>query len=181
MTIPNIISIFRMLLIPFVIAFLFIDVNYNYQIALGLYLFAMITDLIDGYIARKYKLESELGRFLDPLADKMMNILLMITLLYLQIFPIWIVLLQIARDLFVDAVINLQASLKMFTSAVIGAKLRTLLLTASIAVGIIALSNSQPGFINAAYYLLIISFAAGFIGIFKPTISIGKKILTKWK
>lgn len=181
MTLPNIISVFRILLIPFIVAFLFIDVDYNYQIALVLYLFAMITDLIDGYIARKYKMESELGRFLDPLADKMANILMMITLTYLGIFPLWIVLLQVARDLFVDAVINLQASLKMFTSAIIGAKLRTLLLTASIAVGIIALSNSQPDFINAAYYLLIISFAAGFIGILKPTVSIGKKILKKWK
>jgi CDP-diacylglycerol--glycerol-3-phosphate 3-phosphatidyltransferase len=181
MSIPNIISLIRILFIPVIIALIFIDFPNHYYFSLILYLIVMISDLIDGYIARKYKTETKLGRFLDPLADKMLNILMLVTLTYLQIFPLWIVLLQIARDLFVDAVINLQASLKMFTKAIIGAKIRTLLLSASVAVGILGLAVSNNQIVDSAYYLLIISFAAGFIGVFKPTISVGKKILNKWE
>ncbi len=180
MTLPNIISIFRILLIPVIIAFLFIDFNNHYYFALGLYLIGMLSDLLDGYIARKYKLESKLGRFLDPLADKIMNILMMVTLTYLQIFPLWIVLLQIARDLFVDAAINLQASLKMFNSAAIGAKLRTLFLVLAVSIGIISLINLDQNLINIAYYLLIASFVVGFFGIQKPSVIIAKTILKKW-
>jgi CDP-diacylglycerol--glycerol-3-phosphate 3-phosphatidyltransferase len=179
MSIPNIISAFRILLIPLVIGFLFIDFANHYYFALGLYLLAMISDLLDGYIARKYKLETKLGRFLDPLADKTMNILMMVTLACLQIFPLWIVLLQIARDLFVDAVINLQASLKMFNSAAIGAKLRTLFVVLAISTGIVALIDLDQNYINIAYYLLIASFIVGFIGIRKPSVLIAKTILKK--
>lgn len=180
MSIPNLISAFRILLIPLVIAFLFIDFANHYYFALGLYLLAMISDLLDGYIARKYKLETKLGRFLDPFADKTMNILMMVTLTYLQIFPLWIVLLQIARDLFVDAVINLQASLKMFNSAALGAKLRTLFVVLAISTGIISLINLDQNFVNAAYYLLLASFIISFFGIRKATVGIAKTILKKW-
>jgi len=180
MSIPNIISIFRMILIPFIIAFLFLDFTFHYYIALGLYILAMLSDLVDGYIARKYKLETELGRFLDPLADKMLNVLMIVTLTFLGIFPLWIALLQIARDLVVDAIINLQASLKMFNSAILGAKLRTLLIVVAVSVGIFALINNDQTFVNAAYYIFVASFIIGFFGIWKPIKGIGKTILKKW-
>ncbi len=181
MSIPNIISLLRILFIPVIIATIFIDFPNHYYIALILYLVVMISDLVDGFIARKYKTETKLGRFLDPLADKLLNILMMVTLTYLQIFPLWIVLLQIARDLVVDAIINLQASLKMFSRAITGAKIRTFLLTASVAIGILALTTYNTTLIEAAYYLLIVSFVSGFIGVIKPTVSVGKKILNKWE
>jgi cardiolipin synthase len=70
--IPNILTLLRILIIPIIIIFLELD-NYFYQwLALTLYSIACISDFLDGYLARKFELESSFGRFLDPIADKIL-------------------------------------------------------------------------------------------------------------
>ena len=72
MTVPNILSIFRIILTPFFIACLFSDFNYSHIFALIIFLVASVTDAFDGYYARKYDAVTEYGKFLDPLADKIL-------------------------------------------------------------------------------------------------------------
>ena len=72
MTAANIISIIRICLIPVFIAFALLGIPYGQFIALGIFILASVTDWVDGYIARKYNQVTTFGKFLDPLADKLL-------------------------------------------------------------------------------------------------------------
>ena len=70
--IPNILTLLRILIIPVILIFLEIDNQFYKWLALALYVVACISDFLDGYLARKYEIESSFGRFLDPIADKIL-------------------------------------------------------------------------------------------------------------
>lgn len=74
-TIPNILTYLRLLAVPFFI-WLMVDssIKYNVWIALGLFVIAELTDLVDGFIARKFNMVSDIGKVLDPLADKLLQV-----------------------------------------------------------------------------------------------------------
>lgn len=72
--IPNFLTILRIVLVPFFIAGFFASKEHVFQITFGIFLFASLTDLVDGYLARRWKLESEFGKLFDPMADKILNI-----------------------------------------------------------------------------------------------------------
>ena len=74
MNLPNKLTLLRMFLIPFFLLFMYIDVPCNHLIALIIFAAASITDALDGKIARKYNLVTNFGKFLDPLADKVLVI-----------------------------------------------------------------------------------------------------------
>tara|TARA_R110002050_G_scaffold294841_2_gene453081 strand:- start:12800 stop:13345 length:546 start_codon:yes stop_codon:yes gene_type:complete len=97
MTIPNFISISRLILVPFIIWFI---VSKLYVFAFWLFLVASISDAIDGYLARKFSIKSKLGSILDPLADKVLLVTVMITLGFSGVIPMWLVTLVVSRDLF---------------------------------------------------------------------------------
>jgi len=67
-----------------------------------LFIIASITDLIDGYVARKYNIVTTMGKFLDPVADKLIVSTAMIMMIPIGRIPAWIVAVIIMRDLFVD-------------------------------------------------------------------------------
>lgn len=69
-SIPNLLTMGRMLLIPFIVAFIYIDTMWAAWCALFVYFIASVTDFVDGYVARSMNMESAFGRFLDPVADK---------------------------------------------------------------------------------------------------------------
>ena len=73
MNLPNKLSILRIFLIPLMIAVFYIpQIPYNYAISAGIFALSAFTDFLDGYIARKYNLVTDLGKFLDPIADKIL-------------------------------------------------------------------------------------------------------------
>ncbi|MDE5943531.1 MAG: CDP-diacylglycerol--glycerol-3-phosphate 3-phosphatidyltransferase [Clostridia bacterium] len=72
MNLPNKLTISRVALIPVFILFFYLNFTAHYFVALGVFAIAGITDALDGYIARKYKLVTNLGKFLDPIADKVL-------------------------------------------------------------------------------------------------------------
>ena len=74
MNIPNLLSIFRMCLVPVFVVVFFSDSSHAYAYAAFVYALAGFTDILDGIIARKFNLITKLGKILDPLADKMMTI-----------------------------------------------------------------------------------------------------------
>ncbi len=96
--IPNLISFVRLLLIIPVIWYL---LQQRYEIALGLFMVAGLSDALDGYLARKFHWGSHLGGWLDPLADKAMQVSVYIGLTWLQLIPWWLLLAVILRDLLI--------------------------------------------------------------------------------
>ena len=99
MNIPNSISILRLMLIPtFVIVFFMPDEN-SYKIAGCIFLLSGITDFLDGYIARKCGLVTDLGKVLDPLADKLTQFTVFCCLWIKKIIPFWIVAVYMAKEI----------------------------------------------------------------------------------
>ena len=101
MTIPNIVTVFRILLTPFFIFFLFNESESSGVYSLIIFTVASFTDAYDGYYARKYNAVSESGKFLDPLADKILASSAFISFAVLGLIDIWMVAIIILRDLFV--------------------------------------------------------------------------------
>ena len=100
MNLPNKLTVFRVALVPFFVAFLLLSqkmVSLKW-VALVLFVTASLTDLLDGHIARKYGMVTTFGKFMDPLADKVLTISGMICLIELGRIPSWIVVIIVARE-----------------------------------------------------------------------------------
>ena len=122
--IPNILTIFRILLTPLFIICLFYNHPYARLWALIIFIVASITDAFDGYYARKYNQVTRQGKFLDPLADKILVSSAFISFALLDLVPFWMVALIIFRDLFVTGLRMAMESkgLTMITSKIAKAK-----------------------------------------------------------
>ncbi len=101
MTLPNILTFFRILITPVFIVCLFEDFPGAHLWALFLFIIASITDAYDGYYARKNDMVTETGRFLDPLADKILVSSAFISFAIMGLIDFWMVGLILFRDLFV--------------------------------------------------------------------------------
>lgn len=84
MNVPNFITISRFFLIP---VFVYLMLNKQYEFAIGVFLFAGFTDVLDGYIARKYNQVSNLGKILDPIADKTIQLTVLLMIVITDIIP----------------------------------------------------------------------------------------------
>ena len=96
---PNTLTIFRMISIPVVVVCLIFPGKWGSFLAALFFGLAFITDILDGYFARKYGSITVLGKFLDPLADKILVSVTMIMLIPLGRIPTWVVILIIAREM----------------------------------------------------------------------------------
>ena len=104
MNLPNKLTIARVIAVPFYVAFMLISaVRYNYLWALALFGAASITDMIDGKIARKNNLVTDLGKFLDPLADKVLVSAALICMVELGWTASYLVIIIISREFIVSA------------------------------------------------------------------------------
>ncbi len=123
--IPNVLTLFRIALIPVVAMFIFWGDPVSCIIAVLLFWVAGVTDWFDGYIARRQGLVSMTGKFLDPLADKLLVITCLVVLIPLGRLPAWIVILIVAREVSVTALRSMAASEGMIITAGSGGKLKT--------------------------------------------------------
>ncbi len=96
---PNHLSILRLALIPAVVICLYFPGRMGSFLAALFFGIAALTDLLDGFYARRYRVVTALGKFLDPLADKILISVTMIMLLTLNRIPTWIVMVIVAREL----------------------------------------------------------------------------------
>ena len=101
MNLPNKLTILRVIMIPFFVAALLYDggANQNMRyVAAALFIIASLTDMLDGKIARKYNLVTNFGKFMDPLADKLLVCSAMICMIELGRLPSWVVIVIIGRE-----------------------------------------------------------------------------------
>ena len=104
MNLPNKLTVFRVVLVPFFVVFLLLSgTNESLKwVALVIFVVASLTDLLDGHIARSRNLVTTFGKFMDPLADKVLTISGMICLIELGRIPSWIVVIIVAREFIIS-------------------------------------------------------------------------------
>lgn len=100
MNLPNKLTVLRVILIPFFIYFLMYT-PYKY-VALAIFIVASLTDLLDGKIARKYNLVTNFGKFMDPLADKLLVCAALICFVEQSVLPSWMVIIIISREFIIS-------------------------------------------------------------------------------
>jgi len=98
MTIPNLITILRVLLVPIFVIYIINDRTLG---SLIIFIIASVSDALDGFIARVFHKKSDLGAYLDPLADKILLVSAYITLAILKMIPPWLAVLIISRDVII--------------------------------------------------------------------------------
>ncbi len=102
MTIPNIITIMRLILVPLIIVAI---AQQAWDAAFGIFVVAGLSDAIDGAIARRFDMRSELGAYLDAAADKALLVSIYVTLALIGALPIWIAIIVVSRDLMIVSAI----------------------------------------------------------------------------
>ena len=104
MNLPNKLTVLRVLMIPFFVVFMLMNIvpGMDKWIALAIFVVASLTDLLDGKIARKYNLVTKFGKFMDPLADKLLVSSAMICLVEMGRLPAWIVIIIISREFIIS-------------------------------------------------------------------------------
>lgn len=177
MTIPNKITVSRLAITVVVMVLLFWETfPFNFLIATALFIIAMLTDILDGYIARKYNMSSAFGAFLDPLSDKLIILLVSFFLQGQGIYPLWLILILLVREVIMDAFRGFAVSQNVYVGAISLGKAKTLLQTISNIIGLIYLcvaSNQLFGLAfdvnllkDVSYYVMLFSIIVGVVGLF---------------
>lgn len=130
--IPNAITLTRIALLPFVYFFYLTDfVPYSKFIAIAIFLVAAVTDFLDGKIARKYNLVSNIGKLLDPIADKLLSYTGLFLIIVTNILPLWacvlIYVINLCRDFAIDCLRMIAASKGTVLAANIYGKIKTMI------------------------------------------------------
>ena len=168
-TVPNLLTVFRMVLIPVFVSLLFYQ---RFVIALAVFIMAGVTDGLDGLLARRFNQKSQLGTILDPIADKLMLVTAFVVLSMRSIFPqpvpshlpipFWVTVAVISRDVFIlvgAAAINVVTGFRGFRPSMLG-KINTVIQIA--AIGIIMFAASVPygtGYYLPTLYATVFGFA----------------------
>lgn len=167
MNLPNKLTLIRIILVPFFIATLLIDFPHHFIVALILFAVASITDCLDGKIARKNNLVTDLGKFLDPLADKILVMSALVCFVALGLSDCIIVIIALFREFTITSVRLMAASKGKVVAANIFGKIKTV--TQIIAVtaifvlqyalelinmGIIPLSNDIYNLLSSLFFIM---------------------------
>ncbi|MET0483102.1 MAG: CDP-alcohol phosphatidyltransferase family protein [Aestuariivirgaceae bacterium] len=98
MSVPNLLTIARILMVPLLI---WLIISGNFRFAFAIFVVAGITDAVDGFIAKNYDSVTELGAYLDPLADKLLLVSIYVALGLQGFLPDWLVILVVSRDVMI--------------------------------------------------------------------------------
>ncbi len=103
MNTANKLTVLRTALIPVFVVVLSLNFPFHNLVGLSIFLLASITDSIDGHIARKYNMITDFGKFIDPIADKLLVTSAMLFFVAWSVMPVWVVIVVIAREFMVSA------------------------------------------------------------------------------
>lgn len=161
--VPNILTIIRFLLIPIIIIF---AIQNNYIATIIALTISGITDILDGYIARKFNFISDFGKLMDPLADKATQVALLVTLTIQKIIPIWIILVVVIKEFLMISGASFLYGKELVVSSKWYGKLATVLFYIAIVCslfiqywnsGNLIASAKLPEFDTYIYYLAVLS------------------------
>ena len=149
---PNLLSLSRVFLAPLVMVFLavrgqfgtLLGVNIGDILAGVVFIVASITDAVDGYVARKHGIVTNLGKFIDPLSDKILVVAALISLVELQRLPAWIVVIIVSREFIVSGVRMVAAAEGVVIAASAGGKAKTVAQIVAIVMMIFDMPFAMP-------------------------------------
>lgn len=160
LNLPNSLTVLRILLIPAVLAFMYQGTRAANIFAVFVFTLAAVTDLVDGWLARRRGLTSVLGQFLDPLADKLLILAVLLVMVELGRIPAWPVIIIAGRELCVTALRTIAISEGLVISASRGGKDKAAL--QNVAVSMLIVHDTYP--IDFWFFSLTVSLnAVGFI------------------
>jgi CDP-diacylglycerol--glycerol-3-phosphate 3-phosphatidyltransferase len=162
---PNVLTVARILLIPVLVALLLSEFASD-ALAAGVFILASVTDAIDGWLARRHKSESNFGKLMDPLADKLLVTSALVSLVALDRLQAWVAMVIIAREFAVTGLRQVAIEQGHVLAANMWGKVKTVLQIAMV-LALITVDGS-PAWVDALVYLTvavtIYSFAVYFIG-----------------
>ncbi len=126
LTLPNQLTLLRLLLIPVIGYTMTASFENHNQVSCGIYLLAAGTDTLDGMIARRRKLVTELGKLMDPIADKLLVITVLAILVGFGLIPAWVLVVVMAREFIITGLRFLAASQGVIVGATAWGKSKTL-------------------------------------------------------
>ena len=162
---PNMLSLSRVFLVPVILVFLTLRTQFGFIGGLSIgdliagivFIIASLTDAVDGYIARKRHLVTNMGKFIDPLADKILVIAVLIALVELGRFPGWMVVVIISREFIVSGLRMVAASEGVVIAASKGGKIKTV----TQMIGMIMLLFSIPFAMPVMWLAVILTVWSG--------------------
>ena len=152
MNLPNKLTLLRIIMIPVFVVLLYLDFPFNNLVALAVFILASITDTLDGYIARKYNLITDFGKFMDPIADKLLVTAAMLVFVDWHMMPAWVVIVVVAREFIVSALRLVAANNGRVIAAGWSGKVKT----ASTMVCICIMLLGLPQWVNAVCFAVIL-------------------------
>lgn len=164
MNIANKLTITRLILVPFFLVSVYFEKDgIVLPVSAAIFAVASFTDFLDGYLARKYDLITDFGKFMDPLADKVLVAAALAVLVELSLIPAWMIVIIITREYAISILRAIAASDGQVLAASSGGKLKTvtqilavLMLLLNIPFGIIVMWIAVIiTFVSGAQYLLI--------------------------
>lgn len=175
MTIPNIITLGRIICVPIII---WLILNEAYFAAFGIFVFAGISDALDGYIAKNFDAATALGAYLDPIADKALLVSIYVTLGLQEALGSWLVILVVSRDVLIIGAVLLSMLIgqRLVVAPLMISKVNT---TFQIVLAACVLAALAFGY-SAASSLFETSSAAVTIGDFVFWLSVLVAVTTVW-
>lgn len=151
--VPNILTIIRFILIPIIVD---LALNNNYIAATVVLVLSGLTDVLDGYIARKYNFITDFGKLMDPLADKLTQISVLAVLVVQDIIPLWILLIVLGKEFIMIIGASFLYGKDLVVSSKWFGKLSTVLFYVAIFCSMIIKQFNLPfTFDNYIYYLAL--------------------------
>lgn len=139
LNLANKLTILRMLLIPVFLVLIEVKIPFGVYLATLIFILASITDKLDGYIARSRNQVTNLGKFLDPLADKLLIVTALVSLVEMGKLPAWMVMIIIAREFAITGLRAIAASQGIIIAASRWGKLKTTLQIVAIIAALISI------------------------------------------
>jgi CDP-diacylglycerol---glycerol-3-phosphate 3-phosphatidyltransferase len=153
MNLPNKITLFRVAMIPIFLIFMLVPgIPYGRYIAAAIFIIAALSDMLDGYIARKNNLVTNFGKFMDPLADKLLVSSALICFVELKLVPAWIVIIIISREFIISGFRLVASDNGVVIAASWWAKIKT---TVQMIMSVMLIINLDVYFINVLEQIAI--------------------------
>lgn len=151
--IPNILTVIRFILIPIIVISLALN---NYAMTLAMFIVSSLTDVLDGIIARKFDAITDFGKLMDPLADKLTQLSIILTLVSKGIIPVWIIIILFLKEIILIIGASFLYGKELVVSSRWYGKLTTVLIFAAVVSSLLIGMLDLPKFDIYLYYLSVV-------------------------